>query len=641
MCGILGYIGFETLKNDERIRTIRRMGHAQWHRGPDGWGEWIQGPAVLGHNRLAVLDIEGGVQPFLDSTKSVGLVFNGEIYNARQLRKDLESHGLLFQTDHSDTEVILNGYLHWGESVVDHLYGMFAFAIWDGRKKRLFMARDRMGIKPFYYICSSQGFAFASEPKTLIAGGLIKPEINHGQISSYFHFRSAQGIETLFKGIFRLFSGESGFWEPGMARPQTGYYWNPEVGREIYRNDELVSRFDTLFDTVVNDHLVSDVPVGIYLSGGVDSSLVTLYTTRHQTLNCYTVGTDSAWDETSDAARVSKLTVSPFFPLQMNQNDFSLEFEPWSYFNDDPVADPSALALYIISRHARANGMTVMLSGEGGDEVFGGYNSYIRYAAYTSLRFILNPLYKITHGVCPNIFQWDPRLQDYLEMNEEEFLGTAHVTSLSLRRRLLHGDPHVWQRHPEILMRINSIVNSATTPLRRAMLIDQITRLPDEILTRTDRATMAVSIEARVPFLDHRVVDYGNSLPDNMTMHLLRREGKPFLKMMAAKSFPRRFIYRPKCGFDLPIDVWLKGVFRNKIEGFLSECAIDSINYAEARSLFNGLLKGNNKYLSACWSILTLEQWYRNFIKNRAIHPGSYEQLKCPAILTDESSITR
>lgn len=611
------------------MSILRRMGRAQWHRGPDGWGEWVRGPAVFGHNRLAVLDVEGGTQPFLDSTESVGLVFNGEIYNAPLLRRELESKGHRFRTSHSDTEVLLNGYLQWGESVVDRINGMFVFAVWDDRKGRLFMARDRMGIKPFYYTVSPGGFAFASEPKALLAGGLIDREVNAERLGSFFHFRSCQGTETLYKGIFRLFSGESGTWEPGMSKPRTTFYWNPAPGRQICAAREYPSRFDALFDNVVNDHLLSDVPLGLFLSGGVDSSLVTLYTTRHQVLNGFTIGTKSEWDETRQAAEIASITGNRFFPLQLDEDAFCREFDPWSYFNDDPVADPSALALYILSRHARENGMTVMLSGEGGDELFGGYTSYLRFAWYSSLKGLLGPLASIARCTCPGILERDSRLKDYLELNDTEFLGTAHATSLALRRRLLSGDPNVWPRHPEITARVNSIGASATA-LRKAMLIDQVTRLPDEILMRTDRATMAASVEARVPFLDYRVVDFANSLPDNMTINLLNRNGKPFLKKMAAKSFPDSLVYRPKRGFDLPVDKWIGGELRERLETFISERAIDAVNYAECSSILTECLRGNRQQLKACWAVLTLEQWYRNFIKAEAVHPGSCANLKCP-----------
>ncbi len=308
MCGISGFAGCRFLPPANRQQVLRDIGKWMIHRGPDAWGEFVSEDVSLGHNRLSIIDLATGHQPMHSSCGQVSLVFNGEIYNYQKLWSELQSFGHAFRTDHSDTEVILNGYLQWGTGVFERLDGMFAVAIWDARARRLFLARDRAGIKPLYYAQVPQGgVAFASEPKAIAGSCLITAEFRPEGLAEYFLFRAPFQTETLFRGISKLQAGHFLTWsEAGLN--QSKPFWTRNVQTQFVSDDEALATVEQVLSNAVKSHLIADVPVGTFLSGGVDSSLITAIVSNLSKIDCFTVGTDSEWDETEFASAVAVQT---------------------------------------------------------------------------------------------------------------------------------------------------------------------------------------------------------------------------------------------------------------------------------------------------------------------------------------------
>ena len=602
------------------------MGLWQYHRGPDGWGEWLADGVALAQNRLAILDVPHGKQPMASADGLVQVVFNGEIYNYRDLWRELESKGYRFQTDHSDTEVIVHGYCEWGAGVFARLEGMFAIAVWDVARESLSLARDRLGIKPLFYALTAQGLAFASEPKTILASGWLKPRLAASALPDYFMFRAPVGPGTLFDGIAKL---SPGCWctydrENGVSAHRR--YWRPRaVEPDPARREELERRVESALDAAARSHLISDVPIGIFLSGGVDSSLLSALVARHARLDAFTVGTHSKLDESGFATRVANGLGLPLHIRFVTGDDFRSRFDDWCFFNDDPVADPSALALMLLAEHARERGMKVMLAGEGADEIFGGYYSYLRYGAYSRLSRLSLPV-----SVRTLLRRKAPAVDDdYLSSLEHlRFFGSAHVMRADDRRELFTGvtaaSIAAWEEGA--FVRTPAGVDAS----RSAMLFDQEVRLPNDLLARTDRATMAYSLEARVPYLDRRVVELANALPRTACVRLLPPQTKRLLKRVAAKHVPRSVVYRRKRGFNLPVDRWLTVDFSERIEQFLRERLIVPLNYDYLSSIYGGHTRGHDR-AALLWAWLVLEQWYRLWIEGEAAP-------KRPAVISDEKA---
>jgi asparagine synthase (glutamine-hydrolysing) len=626
VCGILGIVGDRSVPDSDLKSRVRAMGLWQYHRGPDGWGEWIGDGVALGQNRLAILDLEHGTQPMASADGMVQVVFNGEIYNFRALWTELERRGYEFRTDHSDTEVIVHGYCEWGLEVLERLEGMFAIAIWDRSDESLLLARDRLGIKPLYHALTEHGLVFASEPKTLLASGWIKPELCSEALPDFFMFRAAVGPMTLFRGINSVSAGsavsfdrvdgigpEQRYWEPHATRA-------PSVGTETPEQ-----RVESALGNAAASHLISDVPVGLFLSGGVDSSLLAALVARHAPIEAFAVGTHSKLDESSFASQVASHLGIPLRVRWVTGDDFRDRFDDWCFFNDDPVADPSALALMLLAEHAREHGMKVMLAGEGADELFGGYHSYLRFGAYAAIARTPASRYGSALRRLPV-----PAVErDYLaSLGDLRFFGTAHVMHGDDRRSLFAGNAdtllRMWEERAFAATSLNG------DPIRSAMLIDQRIRLPNDLLPRTDRATMAYSLEARVPYLDRGVVEVANGLSRGDSVRLVLLQGKPLLKRLAAQYVPRGAIYRRKRGFNLPVERWLTADFAERVDQFLRERAIEPLNYEYLGALYRDHTSGRHRG-ALLWAWLVLEQWYRLWIEGAAVP-------RRPAIVADESA---
>lgn len=582
------------------------MGNIQEHRGPDAWGEWVVPGIALGHNRLSIIDHEGGTQPMHSLCSNISVVFNGEIYNHIQLRDLLTRKGYKFKSDHSDTETIVNGFLEWGTEVFNKLEGMFSIAIVDRRNKELIIARDRLGIKPLYYGEIDGGFIFASEPKTIINSGLIKKNINYKSLQNYFYFRSSVGKSTLINNINRLDNGSYIKYSYINQKLNQIFYWtNRSATNDIKNMNDAIDIIEDKLKTSIYSHLISDVPIGLFLSGGVDSSLIAAITSLEQKLDAFTVSTDSEHDESIYAKKVASHLGINLFTLKVTPQNFLDSFDKWAFHNDDPVSDPSALALMLLSEKIKNSGYKVVLSGEGSDEIFGGYNSYRRFKFYNDLSRIpgISKFCNLFSKYLPS------KEKDYISrINELTFLGTAHTLTDDSYENIFND------KKPFYINSENYQI-SCSDLIRSAMLFDQNIRLPNDVLMRTDRASMAYSIEARVPFLDYKLVDVANKLS---TKHCVSKfRSKIILKKIAEKYLPRDIIYRKKKGFDLPISNWIRNDFQPLIHRFLSEKNIAYINYKGIEEINRKNQNQEYNFSPNIWQWLIIEIWNQKFIKQR------------------------
>lgn len=599
MCGIVGYLNFKKIDFDNS-KFIRELGEMQFHRGPDEWGEYIDDYVSLGHNRLSILDIELGKQPMFSSNKNSLIIFNGEIYNFQELKDQLLENGVIFNSKHSDTETIVNGIDFYGTEFIKKLDGMFSFCYYNVKQSKIILSRDRIGIKPLYYYNENGHFVFASEIKTIIKylrENRISLDFQEDLIPQYFHFRSLPTPNTFIKHIKKVVPGSFIEFEIGEKKVSESIFYSPQVLLDKSNKGENLEKLEFVLKESIKKHLISDVKLGIFLSGGIDSSLIAKFSSEFDgNINAFTIKSESNLDESKYASIVSdKLNIDLNIKL-INGKDMSNEFQFWSYVNDDPVSDPSALALMLLTKFAKEKGLKVMLSGEGADELFGGYYSYFKYMLKLKIKSI------------PFINIWlnkkFPALQDYDHFGG--FLGTSHLANKTVIRDLLHiNDRNIkWDDYYQNYSKIKNV-----SYLRSALMADQFCRLPNDILARTDRATMAYSIEARVPFLSNELIEFGNNLDDSHIISLINVVGKKNLKLLALKFFDKKFVYRKKNGFELPIKSWIENDFKENIDSYLKESRISTINYNYVRILLK-----NMKELSIIWAWIQLESWYRTHI---------------------------
>lgn len=625
MCGICGFspsIGQEVNK-----RTIETMKAYLYHRGPDGEGDYFSEECVLGHRRLSIIDLETGHQPMANEDETIWVVCNGEIYNYRNLWRELENCGHRFSSHHSDTEVIIHGYEEWGTEVFKKLNGIFSIAIWDSQKHLLILARDHIGVKPLYYAVVKEKIVFASEPKAILCYPEIKVDINTDQVVNYFFFRAPIHPGTIFKGIKKLSPGSFLIWDIAKKTYKEFIYWKPEIRINPDMTErECLDKVEELLYDSVQSQLISDAPLGIFLSGGVDSSLIASAVTHSgaRDIESFVVSAtdDKSKNEGLWAQRVADHLGIRNNVLKVSGSDFLTALKHWSYFNDDPMHDPSALALLLVSRFARQSGRKVMLSGEGGDELFGGYNAYLRFIILDYIKKIpFAPalfLYLLKLGLIGNY-----RNKDYARLmnNQWQFLGTGHVCSLSIASEILSEDIDSEQL---ILSVIEQHAETRGGVLNQACLLDQRIRLPNDLLPRTDRASMAVGLEARVPLLDYRLIEFANTIPQRRMFKGFRL--KHVLKSIALRTLPRDVILRKKMGFDLPLKEWLQRDLSDTLKMYIRERKLPFINYTNMEIWLNKILQGSDEYVDFMWAYLLLEQWHDMWCGAKLPDPGNGEK---------------
>jgi asparagine synthase (glutamine-hydrolysing) len=623
MCGIAGAI---TPPGSGVTReTLERLLDRIAHRGPDGSGleEYTAGTGhkvLLGHRRLAIIDPVGGRQPMCDEVAGLALTFNGEIYNFRMLREELKGAGYRFRLD-SDTEVLLRAYQHWGEQCVAHLRGMFAFAIWDARKQRLFMARDRFGEKPLFIREEGGGLYFASEIKALLELPGARPQVDVSAVWDYLAYRYVPGPKTLLHGIRKLAPGTCAMWERGKLSERR--YWTaPDAkaaGSAIPEGD-VVGSFLERLDEVVRLEMVSDVPFGAFLSGGLDSSTIVALMTRHNSkVKTFSVGfggPESAYSELGYADVIAKHFATDHHELVINPDDLIEHLPKLVGFRDAPVTEPSDIPIYMLAKEA-SRSVKMVLTGEGSDEVLGGYPKHVyeRFAAsYQMLPgFLRNGLIAPLTQSLPygfrraktaitnlNIEDWRERLPRWFgACNEEE---RDKLSTLRVNGHAFGGNVPPFDGDP------------ARSTLRRILYFDQTSWLPDNLLERGDRMTMAASIESRVPFLDHELAAFVSGLPDQYRVKGMKT--KWILREAGRSLIPDAILDRPKVGFRVPVNKWFRGPMREYLQDHLQGPGSKTRGYFDPRVLDRTVaehIDGKQNHEKLLWALLNLEIWHRQY----------------------------
>ena len=612
MCGILGIVGRDgqPLEREAFCRARDTM----THRGPDDAGVYQDGAVMLGHRRLSIIDLGGGHQPMSAADNAVWIVFNGEIYNFQVLRDELAGKGHAFKTS-SDTEVILQLYLEEGVRGFERLNGIFAFAIWDRRSGELHLVRDQLGIKPLYYAVTPRGLVFASEVKTLLATGLVEPALEAEALPEYLVFRDVSGERTLFRGVRRLLPGHRLTLRGG--RIEIHRYWDllsddPPAFEGSF--EEAVDALEALLDDAVRMQMISDVPLGTFCSGGVDSSLVTALAARHASgpINTFSVGFDeAAFDESVYARQVAAHCGTRHHEIRISNRQFADNLEKLIWHNDEPLHFPNSVHIHAVSELARRH-VTVVLTGEGADELFAGYPRYQIPVLLARWRRVPGPARWLARAL-------GRALGDHRVQKLDRFTGMPagwevlmnSASSDAGRLRI----PGLDERLAVSDYRRSAYEATAgqVDPVTRVSLLDQQTYLVS-ILNRQDKMSMATSIESRVPFLDPRVVRFAHSLPT--AYKLGRLDNKRIVKALAMRHLPAEVIKRRKSGFGVPLADWFRA--DEGLGGLLAAAREDALvgevfGEGTVKSLQDEHCAGRADHSDALWAALNLSLWRKAF----------------------------
>jgi asparagine synthase (glutamine-hydrolysing) len=656
MCGIAGIVSSDALPEDAGARAIA-MRDILTHRGPDEAGLYTDDRAALAHRRLSIVDLSAGQQPLANEDRSIWIVYNGEIYNHGDVRRDLEARGHSYRT-RSDTETIVHAYEQWGDDFVRRLRGMFAIALWDARRKRLLLVRDRLGIKPLYWARVGNLLLFGSEIKAILQSGYVQPEPNVDAIPELLSTRYVSGTDTLFRGVNKLLPGHVLEFEQGVVR--TRQYWDVPVGQhdglaELGRHPsdaQIADRFLDLLEESVRLRLMSDVPLGMFLSGGIDSSAIAaiMASLIDRPVQTFSVAfKERAFNELQYSREVAQAIHAEAHEVVIDDADFFGAVPKLVWHEDEPIAHPSSVPLYFVSALAR-NHVTVVLTGEGSDELLAGYGKYPRitwnWRAGTVYELMVPRALraKIARTLPPML---SPRLARFATRS---FLGKDRspeamlydnfaAIPLAEQQELLHRSLRVAATPAHAY---GSSVwyfdrpNGHSTFLDRLLYADIKTYLV-ELLMKQDQMSMAASIESRVPFLDHKLVEFAARLPDQWKLSGLTT--KRVLRQAMKGILPDAIVNRPKMGFPVPFSAWTRAAWnsvaydilldrRSRERGIVDPRGVERLLASHAA----GATDGGDRI----WSLLNLELWYRTFIDKEGI-----QTLPVPSRALTRDSATR
>lgn len=631
MCGIAGILNFDPAEHVDALRLLR-MRDVLFHRGPDDHDIALSGQMGLAHCRLSIIDIAGGHQPMANTARNVWISYNGEVYNFRELRADLERRGCHFQTQ-SDTEVILQCYESYGDDCVEKLRGMFAFAIWDQPRRKLFLARDRLGIKPLYYACTDRELLFASEIKAILTAGPIRPQFNKAILAEFLATRFCAGNETFFVAIKKLQPGHTLTWTQAEGLIERRYWSLPAILDESEQTlQQRAVELRWRLESAIRSHLVSDVPVGLFLSGGIDSTgLAAIMAPMLKTpLQTFSVGYDYLDDQQNEDcnelvyARLAAASVSAMHhEISLSPQRFFSALPKLIWHEDEPIAFPSSIPLYFVSDLAARNQVKVVLSGEGADELFLGYNRY-RVTAWNE-RFGRCYWATIPASQRIRLRHLVRRLpRSFGRYAERSFLALAPgarslfyenfaVFPASLRHQLISG-PVILNTRDPFAISLRYFDEAPAGLLERMAHADLQTYLV-ELLMKQDQMSMAASIESRVPFLDQDVVEFAAAMPG--TYKLRGWQTKAVLREALRGDIPDVILKRKKMGFPTPVGRWLRETFAWQCQDLVCSprtLARGLFNSDTLRRLVDEHMRGKANHSERLWLLMNLEIWQRIFI---------------------------
>lgn len=629
MCGFCG-IYYKDKSHKAEQGLIRAMADSLQHRGPDDSGEYVKDNLGLGFRRLSIIDLEGGHQPMSNAEGSIWIVYNGEIYNHDEIRKNLEAKGCKYKT-RSDTETIVHAYEEYGEDCVHHLRGMFAFAIYDHNKNRLFIVRDRLGIKPLYYFDCNDFIVFGSEIKSLLVNNQVPRELNINALGEQMALKYTLDDQTLFRGIKKLLPGHVLSITNGGIKIRK--YWDidyqpadPDKSESWY-----VERFTEIFDESVRMRLMSDVPLGMFLSGGIDSSAIAARMSGmvDQPIKTFSVAFKEREFNEFEFSRLSaKQCGAEKYEITMTPHEFLAELPHMIYQEDEPIAHPSSVALYFVAQLAREH-VKVVLTGEGSDELLGGYERY--YQTLYNLKAgqimdaammkpVRNLVFRPLIDALPDKFPYKNkaiRTAVYLDSDLDTIFLDNYSTFSREMQQTLYSDgvmngcdyDKLYNNYHKIFQDCNS------DQLLNKMLYADIKTYLLELLMKQDQMSMAASIESRVPFLDHKLVEFTASLP--ITLKLKGFDTKRILRMAMKDKIPEQILSRSKKGFPVPVESW----FRNEYKDLVKDILYDErtrkrgiFNYATVEQIVEKHQRGDRNYSDQIWTLINFELWQRIFL---------------------------
>ena len=629
MCGIAGWINLENNRSqNHREAVLHRMCERMKHRGPDSEGLWTDETVALGMRRLSVIDLHTGEQPVYSEDKSIVVVMNGELYNFREVRADLEKRGHKFETQ-SDTEILPHLYEEYGEAMLEHINGMFAFALWDKRREKLLIARDKFGEKPLYYGVFDGKLIFASEPKVLLANPSVKVEINLDSLRSYLSFDYVPAPNSIYKGISKLPAAHFLSIEKGEIK--TRRYWNLTWEKKETKSlEKAAEELRELLADAVRMRLVADVPLGILLSGGVDSSTVAAFATQFSSekVKTFSIGfEEDSFDESKFARQVATHLNTEHYEEKLSVEkaaDLISEIGTWL---DEPMSDGSLIPTFLLSKFVRKH-VTVALGGDGGDEIFAGYPMYYAHKVaniYGKVpSFLRNNLIEPIVNNLPvsnKNLSFDYKAKRFVAASKYDVVTRHHSWfgsfSIDEQQNLLSKDvlaatsDDIYKDAKDLLK-----ICDAKNEIEQMQFLDINYYMAEDILTKVDRASMAVSLEVRAPFLDPRVAQFAANIP--LEYKLKGSKGKYILKKAVEPLLPKNILHRPKKGFGIPIAEWLKGRLNPLMRELLDAKRLKNQGLFDEKYV-QKLIKEHETNVAShhkqLWTLLVFQLWYDNFLK--------------------------